>query len=120
VRGTLNMSGTMTQVDDAAPAGTYDQAALAPVLAALPLRTGAVWTVPAYSPYVRRVTPYRVTVGEVETLDTPLGPVRAYRVAVSGGMAEMLYWFSEAEPRWEVRAEVPAMGVRIEPRSRTP
>jgi len=119
-RGTLTVAGSQTAVDDAAPAGTYDQAALAPVIAALSLRPGAVWTVPAYSPYVRGVTLYRVAVGPVETLATVMGPVRAYRVTVSGGMAEMLFWFSEAEPRWEVRGEIPAMGVAIEPRSRTP
>ncbi|HEU4562126.1 MAG TPA: hypothetical protein VFS20_30135 [Longimicrobium sp.] len=120
VRGMVSVAGNQAPVDDAAPVGTYDQAALAPVIAALPLRTRAVWTVPAYSPYVRRVTPYHVSVGEVETLPTPMGPVRAYRVTVSGGMAEMLFWFSEAEPRWEVRGEIPALGVKIEPRSRTP
>ena len=120
VRGSVRMGGRETALDDAAPAGTYDFAALPTLIAALPLRTGAVWTVPAYAPYVRRVTPYRVEVGAVETVATPLGPVRAYRVTVSGGVAEMLFWFSEAEPRWEVRGEVPAMGVRIEPRSRTP
>jgi hypothetical protein len=80
--------------------------------------TGAVWTVPAYAPYVRRVTPYRVEVRAVETLDSPLGPMSASRVAVSGGLAQTL--FSETEPRWEVQGQAPAMGVRIEPRSRTP
>jgi len=120
VRGTVRMGGRETALDDAMPAGTYDFAALATVIAALPLRAGAVWTVPAYAPYVRRVTPLRVDVGAVETLQTPMGLVRAYRVTVSGRVARMLFWFSEAEPRWEVRGEVPAMGVRIEPRSRTP
>jgi hypothetical protein len=120
VRGALTLGGTETAVDDAAPPGTYDFAALPTLIAALPLRTGAVWTVPAYAPYVRRVAPLRVEVGAVETLDTPMGPVRAYRVAVRGGVVPMLFWFSEAEPRWEVRGEVPAMGVKIEPRSRTP
>lgn len=120
VRGVLTLAGREAAVDDAAPAGTYDFAALPTLIAALPLRAGAVWTVPAYAPYVRRVNPYRVEVGAVETLETALGPVRAYRVTVTGGLAPMLFWFSEAEPRWEVRGEVPAMGVRIEPRSRTP
>ena len=120
VRGVLKLGATETAVDDAAPAGTYDFAALPTIIAALPLRAGAVWTVPAYAPYVRRINPYRVEVGAVETVQTPMGPVRAYRVTVSGGLAQMLFWFSEAEPRWEVRGEVPAMGVRIEPRSRTP
>ncbi|HET7231393.1 MAG TPA: DUF3108 domain-containing protein [Longimicrobium sp.] len=119
-RGTLAMGGRETAVDDEAPAGTYDFAALPALIAALPLRSGAVWTVPAYAPYVRRVKAYRVEVAAVETVGTPMGPVRAYRVAVTGGMAPMLFWFSEAEPRWEVRGEVPAMGVTIEPRSRTP
>ncbi|HET7461078.1 MAG TPA: DUF3108 domain-containing protein [Longimicrobium sp.] len=119
-RGTVVTGSREVAVDDAAPAGTYDLAALATILAALPLRTGAVWTLPAYAPYVRRVAPYRVEVGAVETLETALGPVRAYRVTVRGGVAEMLFWFSEAEPRWEVRGEIPAMRVRIEPRSRTP
>jgi hypothetical protein len=119
-RGTLAMGGRETAVDDDAPAGTYDFGALPTIIAALPLRTGAVWTVPAYGPYVRRVTPYRVEVGAVETVSTPMGPVRAFRVTVTGGVAPMLFWFSEAEPRWEVRGEVPAMGVTIELRSRTP
>lgn len=120
VRGAVHMGGREVAVDDAVDAGTYDFAALPTVIAALPLRAGAVWTLPAYAPYVRRVTPYRVEVGAVEAVETPLGPVRAYRVTVRGGVAEMRFWFSEAEPRWEVRGEVPAMGVRIEPRSRTP
>jgi hypothetical protein len=46
--------------------------------------------------------------------------VRAYRVRVTGGPAEMLYWFSEAEPRWEVKGEIPAYGITIEARGRTP
>jgi hypothetical protein len=58
-------------------------------------------------------------VGAAETVETPMGPVRAFRVRVAGGPAEMLYWFSEAEPRWEVRGEVPAMGITIDARSRT-
>jgi hypothetical protein len=120
VRGVLKLGARETAVDDAVPAGTYDFAALPTIIAALPLRTGAVWTVPAYAPYVRRVTPFRVEVGAVETVVTPMGPVRAYRVTVTGGMVQMLFWFSEAEPRWEVRGEVPAMRVTIEPRSRTP
>jgi hypothetical protein len=108
------------EIDTETPAGTYDWAGLAPVIMAMPLRAGAVWTVPAYSPYVRAVTPFRVEVGAVETVETPMGPVRAFRVRLTGGPAEMLYWFSEAEPRWEVKGEIPAYGVTIEARSRTP
>ena len=99
---------------------TILSAGLAPVIMALPLRAGAVWTVPAYSPYVRAVTQFRVEVGAVETMETPMGPVRAFRVRLTGGPAEMLYWFTEAEPRWEVKGAIPAYGVTIEARSRTP
>jgi len=121
VRGNAAMPGVPAgDIDAEVPAGTWDFAGLAPVIMALPLRAGAVWTLPAYSPYVRAVTPYRVEVGEVEAVETPMGPVRAYRVRVTGGQADMLYWFSEAEPRWEVKGEVPSMHVTIEARSRTP
>ena len=121
VRGNTAMPGTPAgDIDAEVPAGTWDFAGLAPVIMALPLRTGAVWTLPAYTSYVRAVTPYRVEVGAVETVETPMGPVRAYRVHVTGGQADMLYWFSEAEPRWEVKGEVPSIRVTIEARSRTP
>ena len=89
-------------------------------IAALPLRAGAVWTPPVYAPYVRRILPMTVEVGAAEAVETAMGPVRAFRVRVTGGQTEMLYWFSEAEPRWEVRGEVPAMAITIEARSRTP
>jgi hypothetical protein len=108
------------EVDEALPGGAYDWAGLAAVIGALPLRAGAAWTLSAYSPYLRGVTPYRVEVGAVEAVETPMGSVRAFRVRVSGGPAEMLYWFSEAEPRWEVKAQIPSYGVTIEARSRTP
>jgi hypothetical protein len=121
VRGNLALPGAApAEVDAELPEDAHDWAGLAPVIIALPLRAGAVWTLPAYNPYVRGVTPFRVEVGAVESVETPLGPVRAYRVRVSGGPAEMLYWFSEAEPRWEVKGEIPAYGVKIEARSRTP
>ena len=121
VRGTVDLPGAApAEIDAEVPAGTWDYAGLAPVIMALPLRAGAVWTVPAYSPYVRAVTQFRVEVGAVETVETPMGPVRAFRVRLTGGPAEMLYWFTEAEPRWEVKGAIPAYGVTIEARSRTP
>ena len=120
VRGTMQMGPASVAIDTALAAGTYDMAGVASVLQALPLRAGADWTLDAYSPYVRAVVPLRVTVDAVETLQTPMGPVRAFPVRVSGGPAEMRYWFSEAEPRWEVKGEIPAYGIVIEARSRTP
>ncbi|HKP75469.1 MAG TPA: DUF3108 domain-containing protein [Longimicrobiaceae bacterium] len=121
VRGIWAMPGTPAgDVDAEVPAGTFDFGGVATVIMAMPLRAGAVWTLPAYSPYVRGVSPYRVEVGAVEAVETPMGPVRAYPVRVTGGPAEMLFWFSEAEPRWEVKGQVPSMGVTIEARSRTP
>ena len=119
--GTVTLPGSgASPIDAEMPAGTYDMGSLASVIAALPLRAGAVWTLPVYAPYVRRVLPMTVEVGAAEAVETAMGPVRAFRVRVTGGRTEMLYWFSEAEPRWEVRGEVPAMGVVIEARSRTP
>lgn len=120
VTGTVAMPGAPAEVSAALPDGTYDMAGLASVLAALPLRAGAVWTLPAYSPYLRAVTRLRAEVGAPEVVDTPMGPVRAFRVRLTGGPAEMLYWFSEAEPRWEVKGQIPAYGVTIEARGRTP
>src|SRR4051812_3742296 len=93
-------------IDAELPAGTYDMGSLASVFAALPLRTGVVWTVPVSGPYVRRILPMTVEVGPVEAVQTAMGPVRAFGVRITGGQ-EMLYWFSEAEPRWEVRGQVP-------------
>jgi len=121
VTGTLAMPGAApAEVAEALPEGTYDMAGLASVLAAMPLRAGAVWTLPAYSPYLRAVTRLRAEVGAPEVVETPMGPVRAFRVRLTGGPAEMLYWFSEAEPRWEVKGAIPAYGITIEARSRTP
>ena len=121
VTGTLAMPGAApAEIAEALPEGTYDMAGLASVLAAMPLRAGAVWTLPAYSPYLRAVTRLRAEVGAPEVVETPMGPVRAFRVRLTGGPAEMLYWFSEAEPRWEVKGQIPAYGVTIEARSRTP
>jgi hypothetical protein len=121
VTGTLAMPGAAPAgIDEALPEGTYDMAGLASVLASMPLRAGAVWTLPAYSPYLRAVTRLRAEVGAPEVVETPMGPVRAFRVRLTGGPAEMLYWFSEAEPRWEVKGAIPAYGITIEARSRTP
>lgn len=119
--GTVTLPGSgASPIDAEMPAGTYDMGSLASVIAAFPLRSGAAWTLAVYDPYVRRILPLAVEIGPVEAVGTAMGPVPAFRVRVTGGRAEMLYWFSEAEPRWEVRGEVPAMGVAIEARSRTP
>lgn len=121
VRGTVALPGAApAEIDAALPAGAYDLSGLAAVVMALPLRPGAAWTLQAYSPYVRQVAAVRVEVGAVETVETPMGPVRAYPVRLTGGPAEMRYWFSEAEPRWEVKGAIPAYGVTIEARSRAP
>jgi hypothetical protein len=121
IRGSVAAPGAApAEVDAEIAVGTYDWPGIAAVLMALPLRTGAVWTIAAYAPIVRAVTPARVEVGPVETVETLLGPVRAFRVRVTGGQTEMLYWFSEAEPRWEVKGEIPAFGITIKVLSRTP
>lgn len=113
--------GGTTQLDAAAPVGTYDGSALAPLVAALPLREGAVWTLNGYNTYVRGVSPYRVSVGAVESIETAgLGTVRAFRVEVSAGVFQQVLWISEAEPRWLVASEIPSFGFRGVARTRLP
>jgi hypothetical protein len=119
-QGTVVNGADSSAVDDELPAGAYELSSMAMVLQALPLHAGAVWTLSAYSAYVRAAIPLRIEVGEVETVATPLGAVRAWPVRVLGAPVEMHYWFSETEPRWEVKGEIPAYGISIEVQSRTP
>jgi imidazolonepropionase-like amidohydrolase len=123
VTGVLKMPpafGGNTALDAPTPGAVYDAAALYPVVAALPLRTGAVWTLPVYTTYVRAVAPYRLEVGPVETVRTGLGAVPAFRVQVTAGTFTQVLWISEAEPRWLVATEIAAFGMRTVARSRLP
>lgn len=112
--------GGNTVLDTPAPGVVYDAYALPLVVAALPLREGAAWTLPVYTTYVRAVASYRVEVGAVETVRTGLGDVRAYRVQVSAGAFTQVLWISEAEPRWLVATEIPMVGMRSTARARLP
>jgi|GEM_PF-877836 len=123
VTGTLRMPpsfGGETALDTPFAGPVYESAAMPLVIAALPLRQGAAWTLPVYTTYVRAVAPYRVEVGAVETVQTGTGPVRAWKVNVSAGAFAQVLWISEAEPRWLVATEIPAFGMRSVARSRGP
>jgi hypothetical protein len=123
VTGALRMPATFggsTTLDTPATGPVYDASALYPVVAALPLRAGAAWTLPVYTTYVRQVAPYRLEVGAVETVRTGLGDVPAYRVQVTAGAFAQTLWISEAEPRWLVATEIQAFGMRSVARSRLP
>lgn len=112
--------GGTTALDSPLSGAVYDATSLYAVVAALPLRAGAVWTLPVYTTYVRQVAPYRIEVGEVETVQTGVGAVRAYRVRVTAGSFTQVLWISEAEPRWLVATEITAFGMRMAARSRQP
>jgi hypothetical protein len=123
VTGTLKMPpafGGETALDSPVEGLVYESAAVPQVIAALPLREGAAWTLPVYTTYVRAVAPYRVEVGAVETVQTGVGPVRAFGVQVKAGAFAQVLWISEAEPRWLVATEIPAFGMRSVARSRQP
>jgi hypothetical protein len=123
VTGTLEMPasfGGNTALESAFEGTVYEAAAVPAVIAALPLREGAVWTLPVYTAYVRAVAPYRVEVGVVETVQTGVGAVRAFEVKVAAGGFAQVLWISEAEPRWLVATEIPAFGMRSVARSRQP
>jgi imidazolonepropionase-like amidohydrolase len=123
VTGTMRMPasfGGETALDTPFEGAVYESAAVPQVIAALPLREGAVWTLPVYTTYVRAVAPYRIEVGAVETVQTGVGPVRAFKVQVKAGAFAQLLWISEAEPRWLVATEIPAFGMRSVARSRQP
>jgi hypothetical protein len=123
VTGTMKMPpafGGETALDSPYEGAVYESAAVPQVIAALPLREGAAWTLPVYTTYVRAVAPYRVEVGAVETVRTGVGPVRAFRVQVKAGAFAQVLWISEAEPRWLVATEIAAFGMRSVARSRLP
>jgi imidazolonepropionase-like amidohydrolase len=112
--------GGNTALDTPAPGPVYDGAAVYAVVAALPLREGAAWTLPVYTTYLRAVAPYRLEVGAVETVQTGLGAVRAFRVQVVAGAFQQVLWISEAEPRWLVAMEITSFGMRSVARCRLP
>jgi imidazolonepropionase-like amidohydrolase len=112
--------GGNTTLDTPFTGAVYDAVSLYSVVAALPLRSGAVWTLPVYTTYVRQVAPYRLEVGEVETVQTGLGAIRAFKVQVTAGAFNQVLWISEAEPRWLVATEITAFGLRMAARSRQP
>jgi hypothetical protein len=112
--------GGNTALDTPAPGPVYDGAGVYAVVAALPLREGAAWTLPVYTTYLRAVAPYRLEVGAVETVQTGVGAVRAFRVQVVAGAFQQVLWISEAEPRWLVAMEITSFGMRTVARSRLP
>jgi imidazolonepropionase-like amidohydrolase len=123
VTGELRMPasfGGNNTLDAPTPGAVYDASALYPVIAALPLAEGAAWTLPVYTTYVRAVAPYRVEVRGMETVQTGLGAVRAFRVQVAAGAFTQVMWISEAEPRWLVATEITAYGMRTVARDRLP
>jgi imidazolonepropionase-like amidohydrolase len=112
--------GGNTALDTPTPGTVYDASSLFAVVAALPLREGAAWTLPVYTTYVRAVAPYRLDVGATETVQTGMGEVRAFRVQVTAGAFAQTLWISEAEPRWVVATEITSFGMRSVARSRLP
>lgn len=77
-------------------------------MATLPIEPGYTTTLNSFDPTLVSVRRWKIIAGEVEVLETPLGPVRTYAIELSdadrpGGAA--LYWVTEDSPHHLVRSE---------------
>lgn len=80
------------------PPGAVDDNALATLVAALPLRAGASFTVPVFASGKGEVTPQRVVVAAQEEITVPAGTFQAFRLEVTGGAFPMTMWVSATAP----------------------
>ena len=74
----------------------------------LPIVHGYSTILNSFDPIMESVRRWKIVAGEVEVIETPLGPVRTYPLEVSdadqpGGSA--LYWVTEHSPHHLVRSE---------------
>lgn len=81
---------------------------VAAAMAALPITPGYSTTLSSFDPTLVSVRRWKIVAGEVEIIETPLGPMRTYPIELSdadrpGGAA--LYWVTEDSPHHVVRSE---------------
>ena len=77
-------------------------------MATLPITPGYTTTLNSFDPTLVSVRRWKIVAGEVEVIETPLGPMRTYPIELSdadrpGGAA--LYWVTEDSPHHMVRSE---------------
>ena len=77
-------------------------------MATLPIEPGYTTILKSFDPILVSVRRWKIRAGEVEVLETPLGPIRTYPVELGdadrpGGSA--LYWVTEDSPHHLVKSE---------------
>lgn len=77
-------------------------------MATLPIAPGYTTILDTFDPTLVSVRRWKIVTGEVEVIETPLGPMRTYPIELSdadrpGGAA--LYWVTEDSPHHVVRSE---------------
>lgn len=77
-------------------------------MATLPIMPGYTTILDTFDPTLVSVRRWKIVAGEVEVIETPLGPMRTYPIELSdadrpGGAA--LYWVTEDSPHHLVRSE---------------
>ena len=77
-------------------------------MATLPIAPGYATTLNSFDPTLVSVRRWKIVAGDVEVIETPLGPMRTYPIELSdadrpGGSA--LYWVTEDSPHHVVKSE---------------
>lgn len=81
---------------------------VASAMATLPIRPGYTTTLSSFDPTLVSVRRWKIVAGEIEVVDTPLGPMRTYPLELSdadrSGRSGLL-WVTEDSPHHVVRSE---------------
>jgi zinc protease len=101
-------------IDTTLADGTVDAEALEVLLAAMPLETGAEFTINTFDPADATVSPTTIEVAAVEEVTVAAGTFMAYRLDVSQDEEAMVMWVSQDAPRRIVKAEIVGQPVAFE------
>lgn len=77
-------------------------------MATLPIAPGYTTTLDTFDPTLVSVRRWKIVAGEVEVIESPLGPIRTYPIELSDADrpgAAALYWVTEEPPHHVVRSE---------------
>lgn len=94
-------------VDTAVPAGTIDDNALALVIPALPLATGATFRMSVFSTSAGTTKQLTARVASIDTVTVPAGTFNAFAVELAGMQVPMVMYVTRETPRRVVKIDSP-------------
>lgn len=96
----------VVELDTSLAAGTVDESAFQPLVAALPLTEGAAFSLQVFEAAEKRTRTLSVRVAGTTDLTVPAGSFSAYKVEVSGTPQPFVFYVSREPPRRLVKIEI--------------